>query len=220
MSFWRWVGKRRQSEILSFYHEYVNKVREVVVRAKSVVLKLVEGEEEGLKAELAEVYRLEKEADSIKRRILEELARGVFHPIDREDLLRLVLSTDDIAAYAKAWSRRASLLGRPPPKEIAEKVIRMAEKVLEATDLIREAAKRLPVSPTEVLDIANRVEAIEEEVDDVRYSLFKDILAFCDDIQSKAACMMVKEIMDSIENAADRCEDVADVLRTLALLSL
>ncbi len=33
-------------------------------------------------------------------------------------------------------------------------------------------------------------------------------------------CLMLKEVMDSIENSADKCEDVADVLRSIALLSI
>jgi len=31
-------------------------------------------------------------------------------------------------------------------------------------------------------------------------------------------CILVREIITTIENAADRCEDAADVLRSIALL--
>ncbi|MEM4601170.1 MAG: DUF47 family protein, partial [Sulfolobales archaeon] len=68
-------------------------------------------------------------------------------------------------------------------------------------------------------ELANKVESLEEEVDDIRHEVFREVLKFCDSSRS-SKCMLTKEIMDSIENAADRCEDVADVLRSIALLSI
>jgi len=43
------------------------------------------------------IESVEKEADDIKRKLIAELSSGIFHPIDRETILRLVLSSDDIA---------------------------------------------------------------------------------------------------------------------------
>ncbi len=174
----------------------------------------------GVENEWTEVFKYEKEADDIKRKILSELSSEFFHPIDREDLIRLVLTSDDVAAYAKAWSRRLTLLNvGNVPQEILNKLFVMASKVHEATLLMKKAAEKLMLDPREVLELANKIEVLEEEVDDIRHEVFKDILNFCE--QSKISqCLMVKEVMDSIENSADKCEDVADVLRSIALLSL
>jgi len=54
------------------------------------------------------VFESERKADDIKRRIIRELSEEFVHPIDREELIRLILATDDIATFAKEASRMAS----------------------------------------------------------------------------------------------------------------
>ncbi len=162
-----------------------------------------------------------READDIKKLIF-ELSSEVFHPIDRETILRLILGSDDIAAYTKAWSRRIIILSSMHaqiPDTIIRKMIEMSKKVLEATKMVRKAIEKLVEEPKVVLEIADRIERIEEEVDDIRIEVFNKIVASCDSLKT-SACMLCKELMDSIENAADKCEDVADTLRSLALLAI
>lgn len=92
----------------------------------------------------------------------------------------------------------------------------MAENVHKSTLLMKNAAEKLLVDPREVLNISNEIERLEEETDDIRHEVFKEILKYCE--ESKISrCLMLKEVMDSIENSADKCEDVADTLRSIAL---
>ncbi len=219
MSFWAWVSGRRRKDVLRFYIEHAAEVEKVVEESERVIGELAKGNAELVAMHWGEVFETERRADDIKRRLLAELASETFHPIDREEIVRLVLTTDDIAAYAKAWSRRAMLyLPDQPPQDIGRALQGMASRVREAVKLIKKAAERLTENPREVLELANKIESLEEEVDDIRHEAFREILKFCDTARS-SKCLLVKEIMDSIENAADRCEDVADVLRGIALLS-
>ena len=45
----------------------------------------------------------EKEADAVRRELVEDINRTFITPIDREDLFRLSSSVDDLADYA--WTR-------------------------------------------------------------------------------------------------------------------
>ncbi|MFN3268562.1 MAG: DUF47 domain-containing protein [Zestosphaera sp.] len=173
-----------------------------------------------VKNEWHEVFKYEKEADDVKRKILTELSREIFHPIDREELVRLVLTSDDVAAYAKGWGRRLSLIDPTNlPENTLTKLRKMAENVHKSTLLMKNAAEKLLINPKEVLNISNEIERLEEETDDIIHEVFKEILNYCE--ESKISqCLMLKEVMDSIENSADKCEDVADVLRSIALLSI
>ncbi len=220
MTLWSWISRRRQWDVVRFYIEHVDKIIEVVSHAKKMIEFFRVKDLEGVKNEWSEVFRYEREADEIKRRILSELSREIFHPIDREELVRLVLTSDDVAAYAKSWSRRLSLIEPTNlPESILAKLYEMAENVHKSTLLIKNAAEKLLVSPREVLNISNEIERLEEETDDVRHEVFKEILNYCE--KSKISqCLMLKEVMDSIENSADKCEDVADTLRSIALLSI
>ncbi|MEM2006656.1 MAG: DUF47 family protein [Sulfolobales archaeon] len=220
MSFWVWMSGSRRRDLLKFYIVHVAEVEKVVEKSKNVINELIKGNADLVAVFWGEVFESERKADDIKRKLLAELASETFHPIDREEIVRLVLTTDDIAAYAKAWSRRAMLyLPDRLPQNIGDALSTMASKVHEAVKYIKQAVEVLSENPRSTLDLANKVESLEEEVDDIRHEVFREVLKFCDSSRS-SKCMLTKEIMDSIENAADRCEDVADVLRSIALLSI
>jgi predicted phosphate transport protein (TIGR00153 family) len=220
MSLWSWISRRRREDLLRFYVEHVDYVVRVVEESRKVIDELAAGNAELVATYWNSVFELERRADEVKRRILAELASEAFHPIDREEIVRLVLTTDDVAAYAKAWSRRAVLyLPERVPEGIGRALREMAAKVEEAARYIRRAVEHLPKDPRSVLEIANAIEGLEEAVDDIRHDVFREILRYCER-GSVSRCLLLKEIMDSIENAADRCEDVADVLRGIALLGV
>jgi predicted phosphate transport protein (TIGR00153 family) len=220
MSLWSWISRRRREDLLKFYVEHVDYVVRVVEESRKVIDELVAGNAELVATYWNSVFELERKADEVKRRILAELASEAFHPIDREEIVRLVLTTDDVAAYAKAWSRRAVLyLPERVPEGIGRAFREMAAKVEEAAKYVRRAVEYLPKDPRSVLEIANAIESLEEAVDDIRHDVFREILKYCERGRV-SRCLLLKEIMDSIENAADRCEDVADVLRGIALLGI
>ncbi|MEM1735712.1 MAG: DUF47 family protein [Ignisphaera sp.] len=220
MTFWSWISMRRRREILDMYIRHVERVIEVVNHAEKLIEALVEGNEEEVLREWQNVFESERKADESKRNILAELSKEIFHPIDREELVRLIIMTDDIADYAKAWSRRAVLYTpNKTPNDIGKKLTLMSKKVLDAVNLIKQAVDTLVKDPRKVLEIANSIESLEEEVDDIRHDLFKSVLSFCNNAQP-SQCILIKELMDSIENAADKCEDVGDLFRRIALLSI
>ncbi len=67
--------------------------------------------------------------------------------------------------------------------------------------------------------VTNEVERMEEEIDDFRVSLVEKILKFGDTAKSISAWLMLKEAVENMEDVADRSEDVADVIRSIAILS-
>jgi uncharacterized protein Yka (UPF0111/DUF47 family) len=75
------------------------------------------------------------------------------------------------------------------------------------------AIEKLVKEPRAVLGLENEIEHIEEEVDDMRIEVFNEIIQLCDKVNT-SSCILSKELMDSVENAADKCEDVADILRS------
>ncbi|MEM4567952.1 MAG: DUF47 family protein, partial [Sulfolobales archaeon] len=95
----------------------------------------------------------------------------------------------------------------------------MCEKVLQAIQLLKEAVMVLHSEPNKALSIANDIERIEEEVDEIRLKALSKVLKFCDQSEM-STCIVSKEIIDSLENSADRCEDSADVVRVIAVLRI
>lgn len=219
-STWRWVSSSISREALQSVVNHLNLICEVSRSSLEFFKCFKENDLDGVQKFFSEVFNYEREADNVKRRILEELSKGFIHPIDRDEIIRLVLAVDDIAAYIKAASRRATLVD---PKlvdyEVKFYAVVMAEKVLQAIELLKEAVIALHSEPNKALRIANDVEKIEEEVDEIRLKALNKVLRSCDQSEI-STCIVSKEIIDSLENSADRCEDSADVIRVIAVLRI
>ncbi len=215
---WSWISRRVERSVLEEALKHVGKILEVGEATVKVMEAFVEGSQSGVSEAFSEVDKAEGEADSIKREIIRGLSEGFIHPVDREELIRLILATDDIAAYLKAASRKARIVAPSTiDVEVRKYALRMAERVREAIKLLTEAFTHLTTDKGKALELSDSVERIEEEVDDIRDDALRKVFEFCDNAPV-SACLVSKEIIDSLENSADRCEDVADVVRSIAVL--
>ena len=219
-SMWGWIGRRRQLEIIEMSLNHINKIIEVSNELSEFLETYVtKGKEEASKV-YEKIFLSEKEADDIKRDIISSLSTGIFHPIDREDLIRLTLTSDDIAAHAKYAARNLLILPqREIPKELGDLLIKMSKELQKATIRIKDGINELYRDPRKALEVADTIERIEEEVDEIRTEALEKAVAWCDTIGIPSVCIIIKEVIDSIENATDKCEDVADIIRSIALLS-
>ncbi|MCD6157924.1 MAG: DUF47 family protein [Euryarchaeota archaeon] len=218
---WGWIGRRRELEIMESSRKHANKIIEVAENLTNFLRTYFErGKEEASKV-YERIFSLEKEADDIKREILSDLSRGLFHPIDREELIRFILTLDDIAANVKFGARNFLLLPEvKPPEELQRILLNMSKELHKATIKIIEGIETLYKDPRKALEIADLVERIEEAVDDMRTEALEVAIRWCDENKVPSICIITKELIDSIENATDKCEDLADIIRSIALLSL
>lgn len=219
MSSWTWLAGRRLEEIVnkSIVHlELVHKTTELL---GDMIKLLYEGKvNEGLKF-YEKISETERKADELKREILTSLSRGFIHPLDREDLLRLILTSDDIAAYTKATARRITVLytiGSTLPEEILLLLKDIAEKTVEASSVLLSALRSLGSDPARTMTLTHEVEKIEEEIDEIRMNLLEKLYTLCK-VNLTVDCLLMKEIIDDIENISDMCEDTGDVIRLIAV---
>ncbi|RLG08171.1 MAG: hypothetical protein DRN64_05185 [Thaumarchaeota archaeon] len=163
-----------------------------------------------------EIFKLEREADDEKERIISEVSRGPFHPLDREDIIRLVLSMDDIAANLKSASRKL-LYSNPSeaPDEVKKGLIELTKLLEEIVSRLGETLDALISGSKETLKLADLVERKEEEIDEFRHELIAKILEWGDSAKRLSRVLIVKEAVENIEAASDKAEDVADVIRSI-----
>ena len=163
-----------------------------------------------------EIFKLEREADDEKERIISEVSRGPFHPLDREDIIRLVLGMDDIAANLKSASRKLLYSDpRETPDEVKKGLVELAKLLEEIVSKLGETLDALISGSKEVLKLADLVERKEEEIDEFRHELIAKILEWGDSAKRLSRVLIVKEAVENIEAASDKAEDVADVVRSI-----
>ena len=217
---WSWIGKQIEQEVIEKAIKHMSKISEVAELSQKLMEALHQRNSEEVARTFRDVDHFEEEADNIKRDAFKELSEGFIHPIDREELIRLILTGDDIAAYLKGASRRATMANlKELDEEVLKYAVTMSSRISEATKLLREAISIMNTNPRKALELADKVERIEEEVDDIRADALARVFQFCDG-SKPSACLISKEIIDSLENSADKCEDVADVIRSIALMHL
>ncbi|MFM8427230.1 MAG: DUF47 domain-containing protein, partial [Chloroflexota bacterium] len=114
--------------------------------------------------EIAEELSLkEKEADEVRRILIDELNRTFVTPFDREDIFSLSRSIDDVVDYADTTVVEMVILNVQPTPYMQ----RIASLLKDAAYEIWQGVLRLPKNPNVALDHAQRAKALENRVEAV-----------------------------------------------------
>jgi predicted phosphate transport protein (TIGR00153 family) len=156
----------------------------------------------------------EKEADVLRRRVMDEISKGELSPTDREDLMDLVKKVDMVAD----WSRESTrILGTIPmvnvPGPIKNKIVEMVKNVKECTCLLQECVNKMMTASGEALQAADAVERKEEKVDEIHEEA--RILLGREDLPKAGVAVLISQLFESIEMIADSCEDACDQVRII-----
>ncbi len=213
-----WFGKLKTKEVLKMYEGHLKKVVESVLDMKEAIDLFAKNDYDGAKELFERVFKHEREADEIKERIIADLSKGIFHPTDREAIMRLVLTTDDIASHAKAASRKLILMNPVHiPNEIKRRIAEMGSMDVEIVKALMNAYKALMEEPKKAIQKAEKVERLEEKVDEYRVDFMFSILKWGEASNSVSLWVTTKEIIDDLEMIADKCEDAGDVVRSIVV---
>jgi predicted phosphate transport protein (TIGR00153 family) len=166
-----------------------------------------------VEASVAEITELEHKGDTITHDIMARVHRTFVTPFDREDIVQLAHSLDDIIDFihAAADSMLLYRVDRPGPraKELSEIIVQAAEEVERVIPQIR---KRIILS--QVLKRCVEINRLENVADRVYRSAMAELFS---DSSDMAKIIKWREIYAHMESATDRCEDVANVLEGVAL---
>jgi len=215
------LGKQREKEILGFCADHVAKIIETVEKMQTSVEAYRDDDIEMARSLAESASQTEKEGDEVKRKILNELVKGIFHPIDRDEILRLVLEADGIASNAKAAAKKLCMIPRETLDDVlADALVELAKRLVTTVKTLGQTFQALVEGSEETIELSQKVESLEEEIDDFRAILIRDrFLPWCQRTNQAGLCIIMKEAMDNMENVADQAEDVADVIRSIAILS-
>jgi len=214
-----WLSRKKEKEILGECKLHADAIVATVAEMRKVIYSFCEGDPESMKRDFEMVFKKERDADLLKREILDKLARGPFHPLTREEVIRVVLTADDVAANAKSAARKiGASSSKSLPSEIREGLKVLADMDVKIAEKMRDAFVQLLEDPDIAIKVTHEVEKMEEEIDDYRVALVEKILKYGDEVKSISAWLMLKETVENMEDVADRSEDVADVIRSIAIL--
>jgi uncharacterized protein len=152
-----------------------------------------------------EIKEVEHKCDFLTHEIIQRLNRTFVTPLDREDIHELARSLDDVMDAIDASASIVRLYHiesvRPGARELTRLVLDSAEQVVGA---IKALEKRKGVA-----ECAVEINRLENEADRAHQAA---VQALFNEEKDAIVIMKWKEILDFLEQATDRCEDVANVL--------
>jgi len=159
---------------------------------------------------------IEHEADLITHETIARLNKTFVTPLDREDIHDFICSLDNILDHVEAAADKFSLY----------RIVEMRSDILLLTDILVKAVREVQTAVEQlrhlkgtetILKYCIEINRLENEGDFVYRSAIAKLFENREDPLDVLDVIKWKEIYESIENAVDSCEDVANVIEAIAL---
>jgi predicted phosphate transport protein (TIGR00153 family) len=186
-----------------FYDDFVALAEEI--RHGASILEEMMAPEQPIWDKADEIKEVEHKCDFLTHEIIQRLHRTFVTPLDREDIHALARSLDDVmdAVDASATIVRLYHIAevRAEARELTRIIMASAEQVVKA---IKALERRKGVAEPAV-----EINRLENEADRVHQAALRRLF---EEERDPIVIIKWKEILDFLEDATDRCEDVANVL--------
>jgi len=213
----KWFATRRRTKILELAYRQITLSIDTVADLEKAVKQASKKKTEETKNSIERLFKTEVEIDDLRRTVFEESTRGNLPAKDREDLMHLVKRLDVMADHVKDSARSVLvLLETEVPKEMWESYVKIAENLVKCAGTLRKAIEKLGTNPSEAKKLAREVDRIEGIVDE-EYLNSKSLLIKHGSKMNSATLLILKDLLESLENVADTCDDTADYVRVLAV---
>jgi uncharacterized protein len=159
---------------------------------------------------IEEVRRLERAGDELTHAILTKLNQTFITPFDREDIHQLASKLDDVLDYINASGARLVMyrITDPPAAagELAKLILMQCQELQKAVSLMQKNG--------DILGHCVEINRLENEADLVSQQAIARLFEYEKD---PINLIKVKELLEFLESATDKAEDVANVLETVVL---
>ncbi len=158
------------------------------------------------------VRRIEHEGDELTHAILTKLNQTFITPFDREDIHQLASKLDDVLDFIHAACARIVMyrIMTPPSAagELAKIILKQSQELQKAVSLMQKNGN--------ILAYCVEINRLENEADLVCQQAIAKLFE-CE--KDPITLIKVKELLEFLERATDKAEDVANVLETVVLKS-
>lgn len=160
-----------------------------------------------------QIRLLEKEADEVRRILIDELNRTFITPMDREDIFALSRAIDDVIDYAYATVEEMVILDVKPNTFLQ----RMVSLLREASYEIHLAMLRLKENPNVANDHAIRAKALENQMEHIYREAIADLFRGPEDIHHVMDMLKLRELYRHLSNCADRGDEAANIITDIVI---
>ena len=203
------VRKRQELTFFDYFERHARQTAEAAALFRAVC----NGGHEIL-AGMERIKALEHETDATTHECIDLLRRSFITPFDRNDIHRLITKLDDIIDFVEAAADRIALYELQPSASAAPVLGDILVRATAEVDLAVRGLRDLK-KPEAILASCRAIGRLEHEADQVLRDAIATLLR--EHHGDPIAVFKWKEIYETLEDATDRCQDVANVIEGVVL---
>ncbi|SVA56937.1 uncharacterized protein METZ01_LOCUS109791 [marine metagenome] len=206
-------AKRKAIAVLQ---DEINRILNAARELSSLPELLVKKNKTDVKAKLEQISSLEDEVENLRRKITRDVADVGGLIMNRENILNTAYTMDEIAGYITGIAFKLSnikvktLTTGDFQAELTELIELVVDQVYKLNEIIRS----LNTDSTKSVEFAQETQKIEREID-IKYRNMS--IKALDTISNTKELLLMKDIIEGIEEMADKCQEVSDSFILLAL---
>jgi predicted phosphate transport protein (TIGR00153 family) len=211
-----WFEKRRKTEALNLAQEQITKALDTTTLLHKAIQSISKGKKEEAQSFIDKLWKEEEEVDNLRRSVFKELTNVAISVEFREDLMHLVKRLDVMADFVKDSARSILiLLEAKVPNEIWDLNVKTAEHLVQSATTLRNSIEKLGTDPATAKELANKVSEIEGLIDEDYLEIKKLFIKLTRQVDS-GTLLILNNLAEFMEQAADTCADTADYIAVLA----
>ena len=198
----------KTTDFITLFDQASANIVEAVCLFREVV-----GDLSKVKTGIEKLKVLEHQGDRITHETLDKLNTTFITPFDREDIHTLTTRLDDILDAADNAGQRLIVY---KVTEVPPRFLELADLLVESAKEVQKAVQALPDRKKLRSAIASCVEInrLENEADVVHRLALAELF---DNSHDAIQVIKLKDLFSFLEDATDRCEDVANVIETIII---
>lgn len=207
-------AKRRAIAVLQDeINRILNATRELASMPESILKK----DRTAVKDSLEHITSIEDEVEGLRRKITREVADVGGLIMNRENLLNTAYTMDEIAGYITGISFKLSNIKPAVLKnsKLDTDLSKLIDLVVDEVYKLNEVIRNLSNNDTaNAIDLAQRTQSLEREIDTKYRQMTLRVLS---GVEDTGDLLLLKDIIEGIEEMADKCQRVSDSFILLAL---
>ena len=177
---------------------------------------IVKKDKTGIKDTLEQISTIEEEVENLRRKITRDVADVGGLIMNRENLLNTAYTMDEIAGYItgiyfKLSNVKVSTLKN---ENFKQEITELIELVVDEIYKLNQIIRTLGTDTAKSIELAQETQKIEREID-TKYRVLS--IKAMNKISDTKELLLVKDIIEGIEEMADKCQEVSDSFILLAL---
>ncbi len=165
--------------------------------------------ENGTKENANFVRNIEREADELRRILIEELDQTFVTPLDREDIYALSRAIDDVVDYSNTTVDEMEIYEVKGDQYIKE----MINILRKAARELNDAVKILKEYPKIASEHAVKAKSYENQMEKAYHLALADLFKGTDTVYM----LKMREIYRHLSNAADRGDEAANIISSIVM---